>query len=98
MTKTSTVKSIPGLIPIPVSKFKKVSNFNDVDEIPYDSFEYQEDLITTIIDRTDNELIKYCDEKIYFVHPIHKRYACDIFGSIYDIETINTKKISHLLR
>ena len=73
--------------------FKKLKSFKAVDDIPYKCFQCEEDLITEVINRTDNNRIKIGSNKIYFVHPIHERYACDMFGSIYDIAVVDHDKL-----
>ena len=73
--------------------FMKLYNYKSFDDIPYESLDFHEDLIRIVCDRTPSELIKYTDDKVYFCHPIHKNFACDIFGSAYDISQVNQPQL-----
>ena len=75
------------------SLFIKIHNFKAFNKIPYDSLNYKEDLIRITCERTNDNLIKYTKYNVFFCHPIHKNFACDIFGSVYDISQVDQPQL-----
>ena len=72
-------KQIPLLFNGPLNSFK------DIDDIPFDSYEFQHDIIKPLLKKINKNLIKYNQYKVFFIHPIFKDYSCDIFGNVFDI-------------
>ena len=73
--------------------FTKIHNFKAFNKIPYDSLNYEEDLIRIVCNRTNDDLIKYTKYQVFFCHPIHKNFACDIFGSVYDLSQVDQPQL-----
>ena len=65
--------------------FMKLKNYKGFNKLPYDSLEYREDLIKIVCDRVNPDLIKYNRKRVFFMHPTYKRYACNVFGGVYDL-------------
>ena len=70
--------------------FMKIHNYKSFNKLPYDSLDFREDLIRIACEKhTNQDLIKYTKKKVFFLHPTHKRYACDIFGSVFDLKWVD---------
>ena len=70
--------------------FMKIHNYKSFNKIPYDSLDFREDLIQIACDKhTNPDLIKYTKKKVFFLHPSYPRYACDIFGSVFDLDQVD---------
>ena len=72
-------KQIPLIFKGPLNSFK------DIDDIPFDSYEFQHDIIKPLLKKINKNLIKYNQYKVFFIHPIFKEYSCDIFGNVFNI-------------
>ena len=73
--------------------FMKIHSYRSFNKIPYDSLDFREDLIRIACEKhTNPDLIKYTKKKVFFQHPIYTRYACDIYGSIYDLQLVDQPK------
>ena len=72
-----------------------LKSFTDIDDIPFYASEFQSNIIKKLIKKqTNKKLIKYNKYKIFFVHPEHKWYSCDIFGNVFDIsEFVKHKQV-----
>ena len=70
--------------------FMKLYNYKNFNDIPYESLEFRDDLIQIACNKNKNpDLIKYTKKKVFFLHPTHRRYGCDIFGSVFDLDQVD---------
>ena len=85
--------TMPSVFTGPLESFKGIKN------IPFDSFEFNHDIIERLIKKTNTNLIKYNEYKIFFIHPKYRDYAIDIFGNIFNIyDYAKKKKTSNIRR
>ena len=89
MTKNTIHQCLSQLIPspkqMPLIFSGPLNNFKNIDDLPFDSFEFQQDIIKPLLKKINKNLIKYNQYKVFFVHPTYKDYSCDIFGTVFDI-------------
>ena len=96
--KSLPIRAVECLLPnpkqIPLLFSGPLNSIEDINDIPFDSYEYQHDLIKSLLKKINKNLIKYNHYKIFFVHPKYKDYSCDIFGTVFQIfqSLSNTKK------
>lgn len=67
--------------------------FTSIKNLPYRIFENKEDLIKLVISRTPTYLIKHNKNKIFFMHPFLKNYACDIHSDVFNLIEYNQPRV-----
>ena len=75
------------------NKSSTLYRFKSLKDLKYNILEHYGDLIELVISRTNLNLIRYNNEKVFFMHPHLTRYGCDIFGDIYDLASLNQERI-----
>ena len=83
MTKTSIKKN----------KSSTLYKFKSLKDLKYNIIKNYEELIELVISRTNPNLIRYNNKRVFFMHPFFNRYATDIHCDIYDLVSLNQPRI-----